>query len=208
MPSRVDRFRQVWLQLAAVGDPEPIASDLLTRWSERHRHYHNLDHLDHCLSGLNTHRKLADDAPALQIALWFHDAVYDPRAPDNEIRSAALAREVLNRANVSSDRVDHIEKLILATRTHESDGSTDTALLLDLDLAILGSSPDAYLRYAEAIRREYAWVPEAEYREKRAAVLQRFLGRVALFLTPPFHQRYEVEARQNLATEIARLAAG
>lgn len=207
-PSHADRFRRVWIQLAAAGDSEVIARDLLTRWSEPHRYYHNLNHLDSCIAGLDAHRGMADDGPSIEAALWFHDAVYDPRAPDNEIRSAALAGEVLKRANVSPGRVDRIEKLILATRTHESDGSADTALLLDLDLAILGASPESYTRYAEAIRQEYAWVAEAEYRHKRVAVLERFLNRTALFLTPAFHQRYETQARQNLAAEIASLAAG
>lgn len=202
----IERFRQVWVQLAAVGDPEPIARDLLRRWSEPHRYYHNLDHLDSCLAGLDTHRGMTDDAPSIEVALWFHDAVYDPRASDNEIQSAALAREVLTRAGVAPSRVNHIEQLILATRTHESDGSADTMLLLDVDLSILGAPPDSYTLYAEAIRQEYAWVPEIEYRHKRTLVLQHFLDRNALFLTAPFHRLYEAQARQNLVSEIARLS--
>jgi len=139
--------------------------------------------------------------------LWFHDAIYDPRAADNELRSAALAREVLANASVSASRVDRIEQLILATRTHESDGSPDVALLLDLDLSVLGAAPDVYADYAVAIRQEYAWVPEADYRRARAAVLQRFLDRPTLFLTKPLQQLYETQARQNLLTEIKHLAA-
>jgi len=208
MTSRVQRFTQVWLELAAGGDPEPVAKDLLARWSEPQRHYHTINHLDHCLAGLDRHCALAVNAPVLEAALWFHDAVYDPHAPDNETRSAALARKVLTHANVASSRVDRIEQLILATRTHESDGSADNALLLDLDLSVLGASPADYSRYAEAIRQEYAWVPEADYRHKRAAVLRRFLDRPTLFLTPPFHQLYEAQARHNLAAEIKRMTFG
>jgi predicted metal-dependent HD superfamily phosphohydrolase len=205
MPSHCDRFNRLWRELESAGDPRPVASDLLRRWSEPHRHYHNLDHLDQCIAGLDTYHKLAGDAPAVEAALWFHDAIYDPRATDNEIRSAALAREVFTRANVSSSRVDRIEQLILATRTHQGDGSPDVALLLDLDLTILGASPDAYARYAGAIRLEYAWVPEVDYRHKRADVLRRFLTRPALFLTGPLRQLLESQARQNLTAEITLL---
>lgn len=206
MSARAQRFTQVWLELGSVGNPGPVASDLLARWSEPKRYYHTLSHLDHCLASLDQQCELATDAPVLEAALWFHDAIYDPRATDNESRSAALAREVFTRANVSAHHIDRIEQLILSTRTHESDGSSDNALLLDIDLSVLGSAPESYARYAKAIRQEYAWVPEADYREKRAAVLARFLTRPALFLTEPFHQRLESRARHNLAAEISQLA--
>lgn len=207
MSTHSQRFAQVWLELAAEGDPAPIAADLVARWTEPQRHYHTLTHLDHCIAGLDTHCALAEHPEELEAALWFHDAVYDPRAADNELRSAALAREVLTHAKVAASRVARVEQLILATRAHETDGATDTALLLDLDLAILGAAPDSYASYADAIRREYVWVPEAAYRQKRAAVLQRFLARPALFLTPMLHQHYEAQARQNLAAEITKLTA-
>lgn len=205
MSVHVQRFTQVWLELASVGDPGSVARDLLARWSEPQRRYHTLAHLDHCLAGLDRHLTLAGNAPVLEAALWFHDAIYDPRAADNELRSAALARDAFTRAHASARDIDRIEQLILSTRTHESDGSPDNALLLDLDLAVLGSAPAGYNRYAEAIRQEYAWVPETDYRRKRVAVLTRFLARPALFLTAPFHQSLETRARQNLAAEISRL---
>lgn len=205
MPAHIQRFTRLWIELAAVGNPAPVASELLARWSEPRRHYHTIAHLDHCLAGLDRHATLAEDVAVVEAALWFHDAVYDPRANDNELLSAALARNVFTRANVSPHRIDLIEQLILGTRTHESDGSPDNALLLDLDLAVLGSEPDAYARYAGAIRLEYDWVPESTYRQKRAGVLDRFLKRPALYLTKPFHRLYESRARQNIADEIARL---
>jgi predicted metal-dependent HD superfamily phosphohydrolase len=207
MSAHVQRFTQVWLELGALGNPESVANDLLARWSEPQRHYHTLAHLDHCLASLDHHRSRTAHAPELEAALWFHDAVYDPQAADNELRSAALARDIFTRANVAAQHIDRIEQLILSTRVHVSDGTSDNDLLLDIDLAVLGSTADAYARYAEAIRQEYAWVPEADYREKRAVVLTRFLARPALFLTEPFYQRLETCARQNLITEISLLTA-
>jgi predicted metal-dependent HD superfamily phosphohydrolase len=205
--SRLLRFRDLWSALGAAGDPAPVARNLLARWSEPHRHYHTLVHLEACLAGLDAHRALAADPAAVEAALWFHDAVYDPRASDNEVRSAALAATVLRAARVSGETIARIENLILATRAHqaEADGDPDTALLLDLDLAILGAPPAAYQAYAAAIRREYAWVPEADYRRKRAAILARFLQGPRLYLTAPFFARHETAARANLAAEIAAL---
>jgi predicted metal-dependent HD superfamily phosphohydrolase len=142
----------------------------------------------------------------LETALWFHDAIYDPHTADNEARSAALAVSVLRTARIAASAIAKVERLILATRAHETDANPDTTLLLDIDLAILGSSPAAYQTYAAAIRREYAWVPESEYRTKRAAILTRFLQRPRLFLTEPFFASHETRARANLAEEIQALS--
>ena len=200
------RFARHWLALGADGDPDPVTHNLLTRWAEPQRHYHTLAHLEDCLAGLNAHRALAADPAAVGVALWFHDAIYDPRATDNEARSAALAGVVLRSARVAEPTVAKIERLILATRAHEPDADPDTALLLDLDLAILGAPPATYQAYAAAIRREYSWGPGADYRRKRAAVLTRFLQRPRLYLTAPFFARHEAAARANLAAEIAALS--
>ncbi len=203
--SRLPRFARLWLALGAIGDPAPVARNLLARWSEPQRHYHTLVHLEACLAGLDAHRSLAADPATLEAALWFHDAIYDPCATDNEARSAALAIAVLRAAGVAEAITAKVEGLILATHAHEAASDPDAALLLDLDLAILGASPAAYQAYAAAIRREYAWVPEPDYRRKRAALLARFLQRTRLYLTAPFFARHEAAARANLAAEIAAL---
>ena len=200
------RFLACWFALGAAGDPNPVACDLLARWAEPQRHYHTFAHLEACLAGLDAHRVLAADPAAVEVALWFHDAIYDPRATDNEARSAALAVTVLRRAGVAETTVAKVERFILATRAHEADADPDTALLLDIDLAILGATPAGYQAYSDSIRREYTWVPEADYRRKRAAVLARFLQRPRLYLTAPFFARHEAPARANLAAEIAALS--
>lgn len=200
------RFADLWRRLAATGDPLPIARDLLARWSGPERHYHSLAHLVTCLTTFDTHRSQATDADTVEAALWFHDAIYDPRAPDNEIRSADLATTILTSGSVPESDIEKVRRLILATRTHEADSDSDTALLLDIDLAILGASPAVYQTYADAIRREYAWVPASDYRAKRTAILTRFLQRPRLFLTEPFFVSQETPARANLAREIRALA--
>jgi predicted metal-dependent HD superfamily phosphohydrolase len=178
--------------------------DLERRYAELGRHYHTLDHVDavvHAARGL-----LRPTPPAVELAAWFHDAVYDPRAGDNEERSAEYAREVLKGLGVPADVREETARLILLTRSHEaSPDDVPGCAFLDADLAILAAEPAAYDEYAAAIRREYAWVPEAEYRAGRRRVLERFLARGHLFHTPLMKGAPEARARVNLAREVASL---
>jgi predicted metal-dependent HD superfamily phosphohydrolase len=185
-----------------------IGQDLLTRYGENGRFYHNLDHLHHVLTSIKAICAPDQPASALLLTAWYHDAVYDPRAADNEAQSAALAQRQLSAAGLAPDLVDEVARLILLTQTHEVEVATLSAreqengrILLDADLAILGADPDRYRQYAQAIRREYAFVPEAEYRQGRAKVLRRLLARQPLYYTP-FMQTYSRQARLNLTAEL------
>lgn len=177
-------------------------SDLSRRYSEPGRAYHTLTHIAALLVVVEEFAGGAADLLALRLAVWFHDAVYDARRTDNEEQSAAYAAGVLQSSVLLPPTRAAVERLILATKTHEAapdDG--DAALLLDADLAVLGAAPADYDRYAQAIRQEYAWVPEDRYREGRRKVLGRFLERPRLYHTPPLFARLEVPARENLRRE-------
>lgn len=201
------RFARALAALDARPVADPVAHELLGRWAEPHRHYHTLDHLEFCLAELDAHRALADSPDIVEVALWFHDAIYVPRAADNEARSASLAANMLRSVGVAPAFIRKVEDLILATRAHAAADDPDTDLLLDIDLSVLGAAPEDYQAYAAAIRREYAWVPETDYRAKRSAVLARFLERSRIYRHAPFFDRLEKSARANLASEIVRLAA-
>lgn len=196
-----------WHKFGAQGDPMPWHRRLVAAYGESHRHYHNLQHLEECLGELMSADVSPESQAAIGMALWFHDAVYDPRSATNEEDSARLAEECLTGAGVAAVKVGQISRLILATKTHQAGGRTDTALLLDIDLAILGQKPARFWQYEEAIRSEYAWVPEETFRAKRAEILRGFLQRPFLYQTPPFRARYEAAARTNLAAAITRLEA-
>jgi len=175
---------------------------LVAAWSEPARHYHTLAHLDACLVGFDEVRGNAVDALAVEFAVWFHDAVYDPQAPDNEERSAAMAVAFLQIGGCSTERVQKVERLILATKTHDITVDEDAPLLMDVDLSILGQSPERFFQYEREIREEYAWVPAAIYGEKRAAILKGFLQRESVYQMPVFRDRYEEQARRNIAASI------
>ncbi|MBO1437450.1 hypothetical protein [Meiothermus sp. CFH 77666] len=173
-----------------------MLDDLLTRHTEPQRYYHNLAHLDTLL-------QLLPAKPHLEFAVWFHDAVYDPTRADNEAQSAGLAQESLERLGAEPLLIQKVMRIILATQNHQAD-DPDTALFLDADLSILGAEPKTYRAYARAIRQEYAWVPEALFRERRAQVLQKFLSRERIYQTEAF-AHLEPPARENLAQELETL---
>ncbi|MFN0180255.1 MAG: hypothetical protein ACKVZ0_15755 [Gemmatimonadales bacterium] len=205
--------------LDAIGVAAPraaaIAVDLARRYREPWRHHHTLAHVEAMFSLADKHRGLVTDPDAVALAIWYHDAIYRPRRADNEAASAALLRHDCGSDPAARPRerprlptrpsVETAYRLILATHHHLAPPNTpDGAIFLDLDLAILGSPPDQYRRYAEAIRAEFRWVPGLIYRAKRIEVLGGFLRRKAIYLTDPFLDR-EGPARQNLAEEIATL---
>lgn len=193
--------------MGATGDPEPIGQQLLAAYSEPHRAYHNLTHLHECLTILDASDAEPSEARIVEVALWFHDAVYNPQAADNEEQSADLANQALQAAEISPSQVEVIHRLILATKTHESRGEAAADLMLDVDLSILGSAPSRFSEYDRQIRQEYAWVPREMFVPKRIAVLDGFLQRPRLFRLPWFHDRLEFRARANLRGAIQLLQA-
>ncbi|HEY9219349.1 MAG TPA: phosphohydrolase [Phenylobacterium sp.] len=148
----------------------------------------------------------ADDRELLTWAIWWHDAVYDPQASDNEAQSAVMAEQDLAAMGVPPDRRDEVARLIHLTAGHQVDPVDRLgALLVSIDLAILGAEPSAYDAYAAAVREEYAHVTEPLWRDGRARVLQRFLDAPVIFAEPGFRGRFEAQARRNLARELAGL---
>jgi predicted metal-dependent HD superfamily phosphohydrolase len=196
----VDALQAAWDDL--LPDAPVLGADLLRRWTEPWRHYHDAEHLSDVLTALDD---LASPAPVtIRLAAWFHDAIYDPRADDNEERSAALAASTLPAASVHAVDVAEVVRLVRLTANHDP-GPDDPAgaLLCDADLAILGSPSARYRRYVAAVRREYAHVPDDEFRIGRSRILRDFLRRPAIYRTEPGRGRWESIARRNLNAELA-----
>ncbi|MFB8203863.1 HD domain-containing protein [Kitasatospora purpeofusca] len=191
----------------AATDPGPAGRELLRRWSEPQRRYHTVDHLRAVLGHVDTLAEHADDPDAVRLAAWFHDAVYRPDRSENEERSAALAVRALGASGLPAARVAEVARLVRLTVTHRPEpGDHDGEVLCDADLAVLGGGPAAYAAYAAAVREEYAFVPEPDFRAGRAAVLRQLLALPALYRTTTAHRRFDAPARSNLAAELARLA--
>jgi predicted metal-dependent HD superfamily phosphohydrolase len=186
----------------APADAHPIFHRLVAAYSEPHRFYHTLEHLDEMLQVAG---KPADPA-AVELAIWFHDAVYDPKSKDNEDRSAVLAVEWLRPLQIPEETLQHVAAMIRATaHTGADEVDADTAVLLDADLASLSAEERRYARYAADIRREYAWVDDSAYRAGRAKALDSFLSRPRIYRTERMRAVAEESARRNLLAEINRL---
>ena len=190
----------------------PLRRELSVLYEAEGRHYHNLAHIEAMLALAADYLISLHDPGAVEAAIWFHDAIYDSRAKDNEARSAALAQKTLA-GRTDAQRLGRIAAMIVATATHElpslgpadKEAVRDAALFLDMDLAILGASPDAFDAYEQAVRREYGWVEEPMWRAGRGAVLKTFLARPHIFHTEEFRQRFEPQARQNMARSLEAL---
>lgn len=144
---------------------------------------------------------------AIEMALWFHDSIYDTRAKDNEEKSAELADRVLAEAGESEEFRKKVRHLIMMTKHNAIPQTEDEAIIVGADLAILGAPEDEFCKYEEAIRKEYEWVPEQAYRAARSTILKQFLDRPAIFTHPHFAATYEAQARKNLSASLARLAS-
>jgi predicted metal-dependent HD superfamily phosphohydrolase len=188
-------------------DLERIERAVRRDYAATGRHYHDTAHLDDCLAQLAKIDGLsAAERQRLRFALLWHDAVYDPRRGDNEEVSAEQARRQLAAAGVDAEEREEVARLILLTKGHQvARDDRLGALLVSIDLSILGAAPERYRAYAEAIRREYAHVPEAAYRAGRAAVLQSLLDADPLYPDPDYRARLEESARRNLTSELGRL---
>ena len=192
-----------------------VGDELLDRWSEPHRSYHGTEHLTHALDSLAVLDPGRRAPRSVPLALWFHDAVHDGAAGDDEARSAALAEDLLAPLTsstgspvVSAPEVAEVCRLVLLTAHHgPAPDDQAGALVSDADLAVLGSAPDRYQRYTEQVRREYAHVPDEVFRPARATVLEQILAGGPVFRTVVGATRWEVPARRNVADEVRRLRA-
>lgn len=169
------------------------------------RVYHTLGHIEDCLTAFDDLRPECDNPVAVEASIWFHDSIYITQHTDNEQRSAGLAREYLGLLGRPKDFRERVYGLVLATTHDRPPRDRDEAAILDADLAGLGGPPDEFDRHGEAIREEYSWVLEDEYRAGRAEILRKFLDRPRIYYTELFHERFETRARENLARAIQAL---
>ncbi|CAG7857839.1 hypothetical protein MCAMS1_02811 [biofilm metagenome] len=206
MPT-LSQWQNSWQMLGTENAklPIPLYHEVLAKYDEPHRFYHTQQHLTECLDNFCELRHLAMNPAEIELALWFHDAVYEPSRHDNELLSAEWAKYSIVAAGIDKAIADRIFQLILATQHHAKPDNTDTQILIDIDLAILGANPERYDEYEQQIRLEYAFVPESIFNAKRSEILQQFLAQPTIYNTPLFIERYEQQARTNINQAVAQL---
>lgn len=182
---------------------------LVERYAEPHRHYHTLAHIQHCLAELEAARPAFHRRDAVEMALWFHDAVYDPRAQDNEAKSGELAERVLDVGGFPDEFIGKVRYLVWETgMLFDEHIDVDSKIVVDIDLAILGQPTGTFDEYERQVRREYAWVPDEQFRAGRARILKGLLARPAIYSMPFMQAKYDDAARANLARSLDRLRRG
>lgn len=205
-------LKERWLRLLGVEADNLWLAELdkvLEYYSEPHRAYHTLRHIEHCLAELDEAQGIVSfDIRTLELAIWYHDVIYDTKSKGNEQASAELAKQVLFNHGFAHNFIEAVFLMIMDTAHENSEIERyDSMLMLDIDLAILGQPEERFDEYEREVRIEYQWVPEEAFRTGRAAILQMFLDRPSIYRTPHFQGKYEVQARKNLRRSIQQLTS-
>lgn len=190
-----EQWRETWSLLDAA-PPEGLFHELVARYSEPQRFYHTSQHMRECFSALAPASHLAKRLPEVQLALWFHDAIYDTRAHDNEEQSAHWAEQSLIAEGVELKIATAVRKLVMATKHDAVPQGEDAKLVVDVDLSILGAAEPRFAEYERQIRQEYGWVAEDIFRQRRADILVSLLNRSSIYSTTWFASRLEEPARK------------
>lgn len=200
----LDRWHSL---MAAMKLPtsEDCYQSLITAYGEAHRHYHTFEHITAMLKHFDKCNDQGDNPQEIEIAIWFHDAIYKPFSSSNELDSANWAQRFLLEAGYDEDKIKRVFELIMATQHHGLPKSTDEKLLVDIDLSILGSSAKRYDQFEKQVRQEYKWVPGLIYRKKRKALLESFLNRPSIYSTDHFRKQFESQARINIQEALSSL---
>lgn len=199
----MDRFVPSLGFEVAFDAPTSTFDRLLVRYAEPQRHYHTWAHVQACFAARD--RLGARHSPAVDLALLFHDAVYDPLARDNEAKSAELLLEEGRRAWLDEPTLQRAAELIVATQRHEAGVDAEAQVVLDADLSILGQPREVFDAYERDVRAEFSMFEDAAYASGRRAVLERFLARPSLYFTVRGRALWEVTARDNLTRSLAQL---
>jgi len=175
-------------------------------YSEPNRAYHNEQHISDCLQQLDDAADLAERPDEVELAIWFHDLIYDTHRSDNESQSVDRAAAILHESDYHSEVIERVVANILATTHQATPEGLDEQLTVDIDLSILGRSQKEYDRFEAAIRTEYRWVPSFMFKRRRRSILKTFLKGDRNYATDQFTQRFESNARENLRRAIDQLS--
>lgn len=205
----MDSLRHQWDELCTtINLPKDISEryflDLKKHYSESHRAYHNMSHIWSLLHISQVYQKHVIDPITLQLAIWYHDIIYNPLKKNNEQKSADYFKKLFSQF-LNEKQLLEVDNMIVSTAKHMPiSDSHDLSLLLDFDLAILSTESSIYKAYSEAIRKEYWIYPDFLYHKGRRKVLKHFLERPQIYFNGFFREKNEKQARENLSGELNR----
>lgn len=201
-----DRFNQLCFPFTQNQNLiDSLWQEIETKYAEKSRHYHNLEHLQNMFSELESVKDKVSNFNRISFSVFYHDVIYDASSKSNEEKSAEYAKIRLQKLDMNQELIVAIANQIIATKAHQKSDDQDTNYLLDSDLSILGKDIETYLEYTKKIRKEYSIYPDLLYKPRRKKVLQHFLALENIFKTDYFQKKYEVQAKENIELEISLL---
>ena len=208
MQNYTEPFQQYWAQFSSQLKLDAQQTCILfhllfNAYTESQRYYHTIQHIVECLDLFHQIKEQLNDTIAIELAIWFHDVIYDPKAIDNEEQSAELMQKSCSNL-LASDQIQKVYDWIIATKKHQALTDQDLNYLLDIDLAILGNSTARFAEYEQQIQQEYTWVESDLYKLKRAEVLQYFYQMQPIYQTHYFNHLFEDQAKQNLLKMLSK----
>lgn len=200
-PEMEKRFRDIISRHAPELDDGCLYRIVVDKYSEPHRHYHTLDHIRHCLVRLDQARHLAVEPAAVELAIWFHDVIYDPAKDDNELRSALFFDSHLG-VHLPGELAARVHRLIMDTEHPSEPDDGDARLMVDIDLSSFALPWEEFIRDTNAIREELAHLSEEQFTAGKLKFLDSLLSRPRFYLSDYFHDRLEDRARRNIERHI------
>jgi predicted metal-dependent HD superfamily phosphohydrolase len=200
-----ESWNHLWQRLPARVVPAEVFDELVALYSAPERFYHNLSHIADCLQVFELAKSYSIHPDEVRVAIWFHDAIYDTKGSGNEQKSAEWASSVIKQAGVSKDVARRVSQMILVTCHSKEVAGVDERVMADVDLSILGKEGGIFWEYEDNIRREYAWVPERVFKQKRTEILRGFLNREYIYHLDVYRNKFEDTARENIKKALSRL---
>lgn len=203
-------LKEIWHKTAQLAKFDEATSanlweEIYNAYTSKGRYYHGLAHLESIFRFTEEEELKLEDRLSLNLSIFYHDIVYDFERKDNERKSADLAIERLILAGIDNQIVNRVEDLIMATYGHEYSADQLKNLMIEADVAIIGSDFETYQKYAQNCRSEYGMYPDDIYNPARKEALSHFLSRKDLFVSEKFKEKFEANARKNLQWEIDQL---
>lgn len=205
----LSRFEGLWrrnMLWRASDNSHKVFSIVQQCYQEHHRHYHNDEHINHCLELLEVAKTEMQLSDAVELGIWFHDVIYVIGAPDNEERSAELFLR-LSEGQLEEDLRQHVSSLIMSTTHNRQPETTDERILVDIDLSSFGLSWDRFREDADNVRKEQSHLDDQDFFRKQMRFQESLLNRARFYFSDFFFEKFEAKARENLSRHLDLLRA-
>ena len=202
-----ERFKSLWARSRAdhrCGEAEAVFDEVARLYSDASRHYHTPEHVAHCLRQFDAASPYMDEPDAVELALWFHDVIYDIHADDNELRSAQLFDRLAG-ASMPPELKKLVHELIMVTTHDGLPRTADERFMVDIDLSSFGLPWEEFLRDSAAVRAEFGDMPDDAFYPRQREFMRKLLSRPSFCFTDFFRARHEDQARENIRRTIENI---